>query len=96
MGIPIFKIRLSGDRLIFNTGTAILVRQSLYTETPPPPPIKKKQYGNLNFVQLEPKNGPGAQDEGFRCYKTLAEIMTRRSYYFICTLNNRILIILQG
>ena len=93
MGIPIFKIRLSRDRLIFNMETAILIRQSLYIETPP---HKGKQSGNLNFVQLEPKNGPGAQDEGFRCYKTLAEIMTRRSYSFICTLNNRILIILQG
>ena len=34
MGIPMLKIRRSRDRLIFNMGILILVRQHLYTETP--------------------------------------------------------------
>ena len=34
MGILMWKIRRSRDRLIFNMGILILVRQHLYTETP--------------------------------------------------------------
>ena len=34
-GIPMFKIRRSWDRLIFNTGIPVLVRRHLYTETAP-------------------------------------------------------------
>ena len=35
IGIPTLKIRRSRDRLIFNMGIPILVRQHLYTETVP-------------------------------------------------------------
>ena len=35
MGIPMLKIRRSRDRLIFNMGIPILVRQHLYIETAP-------------------------------------------------------------
>ena len=35
MGIPMLKIRRSQDRLIFNIGIPILVRQYIYIETPP-------------------------------------------------------------
>ena len=35
MGILMLKIRRSRNRLIFNMGTPILVRQHLYVETPP-------------------------------------------------------------
>ena len=35
MEIPMLKIRRSRDRLIFNMGIPILVRQHLYIETPP-------------------------------------------------------------
>ena len=37
MGIPMLKIRRSQDRLIFNIGIPILVRQHLYIEIPPKP-----------------------------------------------------------
>ena len=36
MGIPMLKIRQPWDRLIFNMGISILVRQPLYIETGPP------------------------------------------------------------
>ena len=34
-GIPMSKIRRSRNRIIFNMGIPVLVRQRLYTETPP-------------------------------------------------------------
>ena len=40
-GIPMFKIRRSQDRLIFNTGIPVLVRRHLYIETAPRPPAQK-------------------------------------------------------
>ena len=40
MGIPMLKIRRSVDRLIFNIGMPILVRQHLYIEMPPSSPMK--------------------------------------------------------
>ena len=47
MGIPMLKVRQSGDHLIFNMGTPILVRRHIYIETAPTMRTKDRQYDNF-------------------------------------------------
>ena len=49
MGIPMLKIRLSRECLIFNMGIPMLVKRHLYIETPPQRPILLTGWG-LNEI----------------------------------------------
>ena len=59
IGIPMLRIRQSWDRLIFNMGIPILVRQHLYIETAPWFLETTQQYGMYCLVH----QGTGVRDK---------------------------------